>query len=445
MEVVRLGERYTSQYVPDELVEGYSSMIWTERFSGFGEFTLRTPLIEETRALLPEDTLISHLETDEVMMVDTHTVQTDDEGNEILVVTGLDLKSMLMHRHIEAAYQKKRKMRRNYTATAGLAVLLYNAFDNASGKDVTRGEDDPDIPGANDYDWNDKDKIPNISITDSVAVDGSAVTKRWWLNEGILWPQFETFMLKYDIGLRTIRPNKGSTAQVVTVKASPIADRGEVVRTATEGITSLRFDLYKGTDRGTDQNTNPKVGFTVLREDLENAQYLWSRRDYKTVIEIMSGVGVSDSYRSGMSALTGFERRVGVVDAGSPDIPPEPDRPQDPRKNATKQERENYQDALDTWRDKHARWANKRDTIVSNFKEDAKDDAAAELKKTKRKAILSGEVSLDTEFTYGVDYGLGDRVSLVGNYDLEQHVIVEEYIRTEDENGDTGIPGFAEP
>ncbi len=447
MDVVRLGERYTTSYVPDELIEGYSSCIWTERFGTPGEFEIKTPHIDSTRLLLPEDTLISHLDTEEVMMVETHTVQVNEEGVPELVIKGRDLKTMLDHRYVESKYQKKRKMRRNYNAVSGLAVLLWQAFDNPSGKDVTRGDPNPwdDKVELNDYAWNTLDVIPNVSITDSVAVDGSGVAKRWWLVEGSLGPQFVALLNKYKIGLRTIRPSDGSSAQVISVVANPLADRGQVNRTWTTGITSLRFDLYKGIDRSHSQDVNPKVAFSTLQGDLGSPQYLWSKQDYKTIVEIISSVGIQDRARPGMAGLTGWQRRVTQLDAGAPDIPDEPDRPKDPRKNATNAEINAWRDAIDVWKDKHARWVNKRNTIVAEFKEDALEDADNILDMTRRVAMLSGNVSTNTPFQFKRDYDLGDKVSIHGDYGMVEDMIVAEYVRTEDSDGDRGYPGLVAP
>ena len=449
MDVVRLGERYTTSYLPDELVEGYSSCIWTERFTTPGEFEIKTPHIRETRLLLPEDTLISHLDTDEVMMVETHDIATNEEGVPELVVRGRDIKGMLDHRWIESNYQKKRKMRKNYSAVDGLAVLLWNAFDNSTTADVTRGDPNPwdDDPANNNYTNADipKDRIPNIAITDSVPVDGAGVVKGWWLTEGLLAPQFIAFANKYDIGLRAIRPGSGSDARIVSV-ATALATRGTVSEVFTNNITALRFDLYKGVDRSQGQSVNPKVSFSTLQGDLSQAQYLWSKKDYKTLVEIISSVAVADQARNATErAYTGWQRRLDVLDAGSPDIPPEPERPKDPRKNATQAEKNAFQDALDAWREKHDKWVNKKNAIIADFKADAIDDAAGLLKLKRRVAMLSGTVSTLTPFQFKEHYGLGDKVSIVGDYDMAEDMIVEEYVRTDDENGDRGYPGLVVP
>lgn len=448
MDVVRLGERYTTSYVPDELVEGYSSCIWTERFAAPGEFKITTPHIDAMRALLPEDTLISHLDTREVMMVEDHVVEVNDDGVPELVITGRDLKTMLDHRYVESKYQKKRKMRRNYTASGGLSVLLWQAFCNGTGKDVTRGDPNPwdetDVSDT-DYPWTTLDVLPNVVVSDSV-IDTTGVAKRWWLTEGLLGPQFWVLMNKYKIGLRTLRPvQDGGSFKVVTVDHTPLADRGKISQVNTDISTKLGFDLYKGINRSEDQTTNPVVSFSTLQGELESPQYLWSSKEYKTIIEVISSVGIGDQARPGEAGWSGWKRKVDQLDAGAPDIPDEPDRPKDPRKNATNAEINAWKDDIDAWKIKHGKWVTRKNNIISEFTEDVLEDASNQLDIHRRARILSANVSSYAPYQYKVHYDLGDRVSIHGDYGMVENMIVSEYVRTDDNDGDRGYPGLVAP
>jgi hypothetical protein len=449
MDVVRLGPAYNTAYIPDELVEGYSSCIWTERFAAPGEFEIKTPHINAMRTLLPEDTLISHLDTREVMMVENHVIEVNDEGVPELVITGRDLKTWLEHRYVESKYQKKRKMRRNYTAVDGLAVLAWQAFVNGTGKDVTRGDPNPwDDTDASDtdYPWTTYDVLPNVVITDSVPVDGSGVAKRWWLTEGLLGPQFWVFMNKYKLGIRALRPQQGAgSKQVITVDHTPLADRGKVSKVSTDISVKMAFDLYKGLNRSEDQSTNPVVSFSTLQGDLGSPQYLWSKKDYKTVIEIISGVGIGDQTRPGEGALTGWKRKVDQLDAGTPDIPTEPERPKDPRKNATNAEVNAWKDDIDAWKIKHGKWVTRKNSIISEFTADVKDDASNLLDLRRPVRVMTGDISTLTPFQYKVHYDLGDKVTTHGDYGMVENMIVSEYIRTDDQDGDRGYPGLIAP
>lgn len=444
MDLVRLGLPYSSSYTPDELIEGYSSLIWTERFQEAGEFELHTPTIDATMALLPEDTLISHLDTGEVMFVESHEIDTDDDGNHTLVVKGRSLDAFLEHRWVESKYQKKRSMRQKYAPYGAAEVLLWNALDNNSGKDVTRGDPDADDINLNDYSWNTLDKVPNVAITHSCST--TIPQRNWWLEEGILYPQLLKILIRGDLGIRTFRPGLESDAYVVDVATGINNNRGAITRTFVNNITQLRFDIFDGLNRTKSQSANPRVAFNYLRGDVDNAQYLFATTAYKTACEITSTYPPSDQYRNGTEQnYTGLQRRVMGFDAGDPEIPPEPEKPDDLRKNATKAEKDAHADAIDAWLDKHAAWKNKRDRIIDNFKEDAADDAQRALKRQRKVHMMTGDISPLAPYVFKTHYNLGDRVDLIGDYGQTAEMIVTEYIRTEDAEGDRGYPGLTLP
>ena len=441
MDFVRLGERYTTNYVPDKLIEGYNSLIWTERFQIPSEFELKTFDVEGVSALLPEDTLVSHLETKEVMQVDTHDIQMVGEGVDArpeLTVRGQSATSILGHRWVESSYQKKRKMRKKYSATSALCVLLYNAVDNNSGYDLTRGDDDPDTEGVvNSYPWTVKDDIPNVQVTEAVAEEGDT---RWWrLEEGILLPQMQKIMVDADLGLRLIRPVSPNPGTVITVQ-SALATRGTIVRTATDDISGLRFEIYSGIDR------SGSVRLSQLQGHLEKPIYLTSNKDYKTVMEIMSGeVSVSDVYRPGESDLVGWQRRTMGFDAGTPELPDVPEKPEDLGRNPTTAQRTAYYDALDAWKIKMGKWRNKRDSIVDDFREEQALAALRVLKQQRKLNMFAGDVSTLSPYKYKTHYDLGDSIMLYGDYGKVAKMVVSEYVRTEDANGDRGFPGLVAP
>lgn len=441
MDFVRLGERYTTSYIPDKLIEGYTSLIWTERFHEPGEFELKSFDILGMKALLPEDTLVSHLETREVMVVETHEIQMVGEGADAqpeIVIKGRSASVIFEHRWVESTYQKKRRMRRKYSATAAVGVLLVNAVDNPSGFDITRGDDDPDTElVVNSYPWTTKDVIPNVAVTDSVANDGD--TRWWYLEEGMLYPQIMKILIDRDLSLRCMRPVSPNPATVITV-FSQLARRGEVARTAVANVTQLRFDLYSGVDR------SDSVKFSLLQGHLEKPQYVKSSRFHKTVMEIMSGeVTVSDVYRPGESNLTGWQRKTSGFDAGTPELPPMPEKPDDIKSNATAAQRNAYNNAMDNWVDKYARWKNKRNAIVTDFREEQTKAALRELKLLRRINMFSGDVTALAPYKYQTHYNLGDAVMLFGDYGESQKMIVSEFVRTEDSTGDRGFPGLVEP
>ena len=442
MDFVRLGEAYTTKYVADMLIEGYNSLIWTERFFGMGEFELKSFDVDGLLAALPEDTLVSHLETREVMRVETVEINEVGEGADAqpeITIKGRSATSIFEDRWVESNYQKKRRMRKKYSATSAAGVLMWQAVDNASGKDVTRGDTDPDTEAMqNDYSWNTKDVIPNVAITESVAAEGET---RWWqLEEGMLLPQLMRILDNQDLSIRCLRPISGlNPGTVITVKTA-LSERGTIVRTQNSDIKQLRFDIYHGNDK-----TNT-VQFSQLQGHLDKPHYLTSTKDSKTVVEMMSGeVYVGDVYRDGEENLTGWQRRTMGFDAGTPELPDEPERPEDPRSNATREEKEDWRKAIDTWRTRRAKWKNKKAAIVADFREEQTKAARKELRNARRINMFAGDISSLSPYQYKVHYDLGDKVKLVGDYGRTTNMIVAEYVRTEDANGERGFPGLVEP
>lgn len=440
MDFVRLGLAYSSNYIPDRLIEGYNSLIWTERYDEFGEFELKSFDIVGMLTTLPEDTLVSHLETKEVMQVETHEINMVGEGADArpeITVKGRSALTILTHRYIKSSYQQKRKFRKAYTAVDALSVLLYQAVDNASGKDVTRGDDDPDTSVGNDFDWNTLDVIPNVHVTESVASEGSA---RWWnLEWGLLWPQFQKMLQDADLGIRLIRPVSPNPGTTIVVSAT-LATRGDIVTYDSSDLPGLQFNLYKGVDR------TATVRFSQLQGHLEKPQYLKSKQPYKTMVEIMSGmIGVTDVYRTGTSGFTGFKRRTMTYDAGTPELPPKPEAPDPPASSASSGEKATYETNLAAYKTKLAAWKTKRDDIYDKFRDENQIRALRELKIAKRINMVQGDISSSSPYKYKVHYSLGDRVTLVGDYGVTSTMIVQEYVRTEDSTGDRGFPGLVEP
>lgn len=449
MDLIKLS---SSTYLPvGEVIEGYSTFVWAERTLDFGEFEIKTSQVERFMDLLPEDTFISHLETRVMMIVETHTIDTVGEGSdalEELTIRGRCASRILDERWVESAYQKKRTMRRRYSALGAVEVLVWNAIDNGSGKDVTRGESDPaydilddipgiDVPERNDFAWNTKDALPGVAVTETTADAGNS--RAWQLEQGILYPQLRKILDSGDIFLRVLRPVAGDSARVIKVKTN-LADRGDIERVQTNNLTQARFDIYNGVDRRT------TVKFSDLQEHIQKGTYLYSSKDYHTALEVMSGgISFSDVYRPGTGSYSGWQRRVGGFDAGSPEIPPEPDKPAELKKGATKEQREKRQDEMDKWIERHARWRNKRNRILEDFREETAAMAQRELRASRRIEMFSGDISPMAPYKYKTHYDLGDLVTLVGKRGLTAVMRVSEYVRTEDANGDQGLPGLVTP
>lgn len=442
MDIVRLADpAQDDSYLPVANVLGYSSAIWAERTVVPGDFQIKSYDVDRMMSDLPVGSLISHLETQEVMEVETRSISMEGEGRDAkpyVLIKGRSAQNIFEHRVIKSQYQKKRTLRRQYTAADAAAVLMYNVVNNASGSDVTRGDTNPLTSlEFNDYSWNTFDILPNVAITNSVVSQGAART--WWVEGGPVAPQLLRILDEANLGLRVMRPvpvNPGTISYVRTA----LADRGEVYKTTYPRIRELRFDIFSGVDRSSE------VVFDVRTGDLTGPEYLESRQDYKTLIEIRAGgISIGPIYRAGDYNKTGWLRRTMDFDAGSPEIPDPPERPMPTKSTASSGEKAEFDTAQDEWIDKYRDWKFARADILASFRDSVAESTQKELKARRPVNMFSADASLDTQYQYKSHYNLGDTVRLIGDYGRSSKMIVDEYVRTEDENGDRGFPGFVEP
>ncbi len=383
------------------IVEGYSSLIWTERYSTPGDFELHTGEISTSMAKLPIGTLVAILESDEIMRVETHELSYDDAGKPELVIKGRSLISYIEHRYLRGKYGKKAKTAKQYNLGQLLEVLLWNAFVNNTTTDVTRNQD---------FSRNKADRIPKVVVTHSAGSVGKS--KRRWLTPGELQPQFETFQTSGRLGVRVIRPD--SVGNIVTFETDATNKGDRSVESGQSIVNQIRFDVYKG------DNVSNKVTIKHL-EDLTTPKYTISDQTYKSAAYVDSDQGGQEVSRDDESRiikprsirnlpdlssdleLTGLDRRMMYVDGGSKDD------------GETKAE----------------------------FLEDLPDIGRDALAGADNSVLLDGQVNADSLYKYGIHYGLGDIVAVQGSYGFSDLMVVAEYIRTEDADGDSAYPTLA--
>lgn len=423
MDVYRLDK---STFVPNKLIEGgekgYSSMIWTERYIPAGEFELKTPFVLRTLQELPKGSLLSHRDTLEVMQVETHSIAITGDGYPELTVKGRSLDYFAEHRTLEGPYPKKKyKMARQYAAHEAALVLLWNSFVNVSGEDVTR---------AGPWERDILDTVPNTVVTDSTTVTGNR--KKRWLEGGQVGPQLIALLNENKVGFRTIRPIPGGTSGKIAriTKSDVVEDSGAITYTQDDSINNLRWDLYNGKDRRRG-GPEKEVIFNYDSGHLQDPSYLWSIEQYKTMAFVISSSGVKKYYRdrAAEKILAGLDRRVLWVDGGEIELKEIPD-----------EKKPNESDAEFAARKAAIREDNAQ--TREEFKEDLDNTGSREIEKADEVLMMDAKVAPDCPYVYKRDYDLGDKVTIVGQYEFDETMRVSEYVRTEDRDGDRGFPGL---
>lgn len=389
MDVLRLD---SSTYLPNALVEGYTSMIWTERYDKEGEFEMKTPKVTETRALLPEGALISLLDSSEVMFVETHSIGVDDDGVPELTLKGETYPIYLKNRILQSTvYKEPWQVYRQYNTAELASMLMWNALVNSSGKDVSRQNRIIETTTV----------VPQVVITDSTSL--VEAVKIWWLEEGNVHKALVDILILAKLGLRTIRP-KNTTGNVMSFDTSTTTSHGTVTKTSTQNISSLRLDIYNGLDRSRGQSDREPVMFHYDSGHIDNPQYLFSSKELKVMAKVSSGIGNIDVWPGGTTPPnpepTGLSRRILYFDAG--DIGTE--------------------------------------ATYNTFRQAVIQKGQIELAKHNRAIIFDGAISPIAPYKYNTQYFLGDKVTLLAQYGFESTMVVAEYVRTEDQSGDRGYP-----
>lgn len=418
MDLIRLDD--TSFYPDvDALVEGYDSLIWTERFLEAGEFELHTSDIAYIHDAIPVDSLVSHRDTREVMIVESHNITEDDDGNTELVVKGRSLESFLEQRVLDIRSGKTIRMLKQYTSVGAAEVLVWNAFCNPNS-----GAHSNVITDQSDHDPD--DRIPNTRVTESTR--SGYTLKQWHLEAGYVYSKLLEILAFDDLGIRCRRPigieTDYDTTEVMVVTVDTDGT-GNVNRTSTPDVDKLLFNIYDGTDRTLGQLDVDPIVFSKDLGQLVRPEYLFTKANNKNIGFVTSAL-IGDYFYPDAGAralLTGLKRRVLFIDIGdtySSDPDPDAGFPEDIH---------------------GAPYDSAGDYIPTYVH--AEDKSEAMIKRRRNTFYFNCESSPDDKIQYKRDYFLGDKVTLLADYGVQKTAVVNEYIRTEDETGDRGYPTLA--
>lgn len=170
----------------------------------------------------------------------------------------------------------------------------------------------------------------------------------------------------------------------------------------------LVVDFYKGVDRTVEQLSNTAVVFSEEYDNLAGSTYTMDATAYKSVA-LVAGEGEGTARRRTVvtrsTDLSGLARREMFVDA---------------------------------------RDISSNDGEITDAAYTAQLAARGKADLSAASVVESMEGSVVTEqmYTFGVDYALGDHVTVVARYGRQANAQVLEVVETEDENGYTCTPTF---
>jgi hypothetical protein len=249
-----------------ELINGWKSLTWTERYRDACEFTLVADLDSGLNTKLPIGAIISHTDSKEVMIVESHEIVKDTNANSEITITGRSFETFLENRIVGSNQDWPTPsgapvdyvLASNYSAIQAKALIDAHILTSA-------------LP------LNLKDALSSVSVVNSVT--GTYDTEQRDMKRADLYSSLIEVLSFDNLGIRNIRP--------------------------TASNSSLIMEIHKGL------NKTASVAFSYSDGDIESANYLWSVKALKNCA-LVSGkwheVFVD-------SALEGYQRRVMHVDA----------------------------------------------------------------------------------------------------------------------------------
>lgn len=257
----------------EKIVEGFKSLIWTERYAAYGDFELTVPSTKASRALLVEGVRLGHSESNRVMKIETKTDETDADGRKILKLVGPSIEKLLNERVGYSAMTGTENSTWTMTGTPG--NIAREIFAQIC------------MDGVLSYD----DIIPSLSLgnifpPDTIPESNIEITVE--LKPGTVYNLVKEMCDKFELGFRLVKGND-------------------------DGM--LYFNVYAGSDRTSMQSAVPAVVFSQELDNLSNVSELASEAEYRNVAYVFSGWG-SAIVQSPDSPGTvdGFDRRVMLVE-----------------------------------------------------------------------------------------------------------------------------------
>lgn len=256
---------YNSGFVKLAVIDHMTSLIWTDRFCGSGDFELRLPVDTiHAESLVPEN-LIKINESEKTMIISSVETDTNANGDPILIIRGDSLEFLLDRRIIWPP------------------VLLEGSFQDNLNALLTMNAIDPEDPNR---------AIPNMVFAESEdAAILSLTVDAAFLEGENLYSSIKTLCEPNRVGFKMVEINK-----------------------------YLVFFLYKGTDRSYQQSSNPYVVFSPSFDNLLSSNYTESMRQHKTVTTVSTGKDAERiTFEVGLEsgALSGWNRREMYTDANS--------------------------------------------------------------------------------------------------------------------------------
>lgn len=241
-------------------VNQYESLIWPDKFNGFGTFELWAPITDENSQYFKKGNIL-WCGGDNAAVVEIVKSEIDEIGTKTYNVKGRTLEMLLTTRIIWGTYNAVNKD----ASTAMYEIVNQNCVNPS----------------------NANRKIPYLKLAEDLKFGGKITYQK---TGGEVYDSLSTIASTHDLGFSVLFKPK---------------------------TKELIFEVVEGIDRTVEQSTNDPVEFSTELEDLLSSSYYTNDQDVKNVAFVQGeGSGSSrKSVTSGEADSKGFGRRELYVDA----------------------------------------------------------------------------------------------------------------------------------
>ena len=257
-----------------EVIEGFTSKLWIERYRDAGEFTLTAPVGTDLITKLPIGSFISHADSTDIMIVENHEINESESAMAEIKITGRSFETILGNRIVGdnrtfpiSAAVKDCIMATDYTWNQ-IYLLLLNHTLLA-------------------YQLDPNNEIPNLSILTSIYGIGDAIAAQRTIPRKSLYDATLELLAIDNLGIRAIRPGP-------TYPALPVGNTAIVIHNGHDKTGSVVFAWDSG--------------------EIASADYLWSNKALKNAA-LISGKWVEVLVVS--TSYTKANRRMMFIDGTS--------------------------------------------------------------------------------------------------------------------------------
>lgn len=282
-----------SLFQEKSIVDGYNSLIWSERYGPNGDFELKSNNVQAAITALPKESYVSLRDSTVPMVVEDHLIEHPKNDAPVVTITGRSFETVLERRASINALPGPNAAGIVYSWMMGAAKesdAAYKAMRVVLG-DFPRYKNGSLVLDVLNPAVDPADAIPEIDLT--LPADYSTLTtNQYEIAVQDLYTTVQGLIQANYHGIKSVRPKPGGS--------------------------KVGIEIYNGADR------SATVRFYARFDQFDTAKYLLSNRGSTNVGYVFGNNGAGQVYKVTGPSPSGLARRVLVVDDSGDDLTSSP-------------------------------------------------------------------------------------------------------------------------